>query len=87
MSKSPKLVIVLAVTTGLQSVDQLERRADHTSITVISPVATMVTSTGIATVTTGAQTFTTPFDASTSFVLTDGQWKVLNGYYSVHNPR
>lgn len=72
---------------GFQSVDQLERKADHTSVTVISPTAAMVTSTGTSTVTVGGQTFTTPFASSILFVLTDGQWKVLNGHYSVPNPR
>ncbi len=75
------------ITGGFQSVDQLERQADHTSITVISPTAAVVTSTGTSTVTVGGQTFTNPFAASTLFVLADGQWKVLNGHYSVPNPR
>jgi len=77
-----------AVRTGFQRVAEMERTYERTDVTVLSPDAALVTAKGSSTVTlVDGRSFTNPFAASMVFVRREGQWKLLQGHYSLPNPR
>jgi hypothetical protein len=76
------------VKAGFQGVAKVERTCDQTYVTVLSPEAALLTTTGTSSVTlSDGRTLSGPFAASMVFVLRDGQWKLLQGHYSTPNPR
>jgi uncharacterized protein (TIGR02246 family) len=77
-----------AVKKGFEGISQLKRTYEQTYVTIISPEAALLTAQGTSTVTlSDGQTFSSPFAVSMVYVLRDGQWKLLQGHYSVPNPR
>jgi uncharacterized protein (TIGR02246 family) len=76
------------VKAGFQRISRAERKYDQTYVTVLSPQAALVTASGTVTATTtDGQTISSQFAASMVFVQKDGQWKLLQGHYSMPNPR
>lgn len=76
------------VKAGFEGISKLKRTYEQTYVTVISPETALLTAQGTSTVTlTDGQTFSGPFALSMVFVLRDGQWKMLQGHYSVPNQR
>lgn len=77
-----------AVKQGFEGVSQLKRNYEQTYVTIVSPKTTLLTTRGTSTVTlSDGQVLSGPFAASLVFVLRDGQWKVLQGHYSIPNQR
>jgi len=76
------------VRAGFERVSKLERAYDETYVTVLSPEAALLSTKGTSSVTLAdGRTFSSPFAASMVFTLRDGQWKLLQGHYSIPNPR
>jgi hypothetical protein len=76
------------VQTAFEGISKIKRTYDQTHITVISPETALLTAKGSSTVTlTDGRIFSSPFAVSMVFVLRDEQWKMLQGHYSVPNPR
>lgn len=77
-----------SIKQGFQGIDKLERAFDQTNVTVVSQECAVLTGTGNSEVTLDdGRTFNSSFAISMIFVLHDGQWKVLQGHYSVPNPQ
>ena len=71
---------------GFENTASIERNFDYTSVAVLSPTTAVVTGTGTSTVVTrSGRTISSRFATSNVFVLTHGQWKLLNGHYSNPN--
>lgn len=75
-----------AVKKGFAGVSKIERSYDQTYVTVISHELALFTGTGMSNVTLqDGRIFSNRFAASLVFIQRDGQWKVLQGHYSVPN--
>ena len=76
------------VKEGFEGISHLNRVNEQTYITVISPETALLTARGTSTVTLlDGRELSGPFAASLVFVQRDGQWKVLQGHYSIPNQR
>lgn len=74
------------VRRGFQGIDKMDRRYDQTHVTVISPEVALLTAEGSSTATlSDGRTLSNRFAVSLVFVLTDRQWKVLHGHFSIPN--
>jgi hypothetical protein len=77
-----------AVTAGFQGVARVDRVYEQTYVTVLSGEAALLTAKGTSSVTlSDGRALSGPFAASMVFVLRDGQWRLLQGHYSIPNPR
>lgn len=82
-SRAEALEIIKA---GFRATAKIDRKYDHTYVTVLAPDAALLTGTGDYTATlSDGRTVTGPFAVSLFFVLRNGQWKVLHGHYSTPN--
>ncbi len=76
------------IAKGFEGAASVERNFEYPAVAVLSPTTAVVTGAGMATVTTrSGRTISSRFATSEVFVLTDGQWKILSGHYSLPNPR
>jgi hypothetical protein len=74
------------VEAGYQGVESLDRTFNQTFVTVLSKESALLTSSGISKIVlTDGRSLEAPFAVSLVFVLRDGQWKILQGHYSVPN--
>lgn len=74
------------VERGYQGVQSMNRTFDQTYVTVLSKEVALLTSSGTSKIVLmDGRSFEAPFAVSLVFVLRDGQWKVLQGHYSVPN--
>ena len=73
-----------SIKKGYMDVTKVDRRFDHPQVTVISPDVALLASEGhVAATLTDGRTVETRFAVSLVFVKRDGQWKVLQGHYSM----
>jgi uncharacterized protein (TIGR02246 family) len=74
-----------AVKQGFAGIARIDRRFDDPQVTVISPEVALLSSEGSvsATLTDGRTTEGGRFAVSLVFVRKDGQWKVVQGHYSM----
>jgi SnoaL-like domain len=76
------------VQRGFDAVETLERTFDHTEVTILSADIALLTGTGTSNIAfKNGQKLSTPFAVSNVFVLRNGKWMILQGHYSVPNPR
>jgi len=81
-----KLEAQQVVEQGYQGIAKLERAFAQPAVTVLSPTAALLTAAGTTSVVLeDGRTFSSPFAVTLVFVLTDGEWRVLHGHYSVPN--
>ena len=73
-----------AVKRGTLGLTKVDRQFDNPQVTVISPDVALLASEGTVTATlSDGQTRESRFAVSLIFVRRDGQWKLLQGHYSV----
>ena len=73
-----------AVKRGFQGVAAVDRRFEHPRVTVISPDCALLAAEGSVTATLAdGRTLTNRFAVSLVFVRQGGQWKLLQGHYSM----
>ena len=74
------------VERGHQGVQSLTRKFQQTYVTVLSTDTALLTASGTSKVgLMDGRILEAPFAVSLVFVLRDGQWKVIQGHYSVPN--
>ena len=74
------------VERGHQGVQSLTRKFQQTYVTVLSTDTALLTASGTSKVVLmDGRILEAPFAVSLVFVLRDGQWKVIQGHYSVPN--
>ncbi|MBN2020174.1 MAG: nuclear transport factor 2 family protein [Sedimentisphaerales bacterium] len=77
-----------AVKKGFEGISKTERVYEQRYVAVISPETALFTANGTATITfSDGRILSVPFAVSMVYVLRDGQWKMLQGHYSVPNLR
>ena len=72
------------VKKGFEGVAKVQRDCDQTYVKVLSPRHVLLTGTGVTKISLeNGQSFNSPFAVSLVFQLDHGQWKLLQGHYSV----
>lgn len=76
------------ITKAFEGMSKVQRTYENTFVTVISPEIALFTANGAVTVTlSDGRVLNSPFAVSMVYVLRDGQWKMLQGHYSIPNPK
>jgi uncharacterized protein (TIGR02246 family) len=76
------------VKMAFQQLSKIDRKYDQMYVTVIAPEVALVTGTGTLTAATpDGKSLSGPFAVSMVFAVREGQWKLVQGHYSMPSPR